>query len=201
MPSTSGRRTDRGLDRLVAFSDGVVAIAITLLVLPLLDLADGDRPTVEVLADSWPRFLAFLVTFAVVASYWIVHHRLFEMVDGYSSLLIWANMLWLATIAFLPFAAQVLGTNDTDDMGVRALYIGALLACTTALALLDVVVLRSPDLWPDGVRPDIDPIGIGVRLGAMSAAFLVGTFVQAVGMWALLLLFLVAPVARRVGRS
>src|SRR5690606_5571513 len=91
------RRTERGLDRLVAFSDGVVAIAITLLVLPLLDVA-ADDSSWHVWSDAGPRMQGFAITFAVVASFWVVHHRLFELIDGYNGRLVWANMLWLATI-------------------------------------------------------------------------------------------------------
>ena len=194
------RRTERGLDRLVAFSDGVVAIAITLLVLPLLDVAD-DVSSSEVWSDAWPRMQGFAITFAVVASFWVVHHRLFELIDGYNGRLVWANMLWLATIAFLPFSSEVVGTGDLDDMTVRALYIGSLVACSVALAVIDVAILRSPDTWPDGERPDIDVTAVVVRLGMMAAAFVIGTFVAPIGLWALLLLFLARPITGWIERG
>ena len=194
------RRTERGLDRLVAFSDGVVAIAITLLVLPLLDVAD-DVSSSHVWSDAWPRMQGFAITFAVVASFWVVHHRLFELIDGYNGRLVWANMLWLATIAFLPFSSEVVGTGDLDDMTVRALYIGSLVACSVALAVIDVAILRSPDTWPGGERPDIDVTAVVVRLGMMAAAFVIGTFVAPVGLWALLLMFLARPIAGWIERG
>lgn len=194
------RRTERGLDRLVAFSDGVVAIAITLLVLPLLDLTDGSTGGSDLIVGSWPRIQAFLITFAVVASFWVVHHRLFELIDGYTGALIWANMLWLATIAFLPFASEVLGVSDLDDPVVRALYIGSLLACSLALALIDVVILRTPEIWPDGERPPIDVVAVVVRIVVTAAAFLLGTFVEVIGLWALLLMFLAQPITRLIER-
>jgi len=194
------RRTERGLDRLVAFSDGVVAIAITLLVLPLLDVAD-DVSSSDVWSDAWPRMQGFAITFAVVASFWVVHHRLFELIDDYNGRLVWANMLWLATIAFLPFSSEVVGTGDLDDTTVRALYIGSLVACSVALAVIDVAILRSPDTWPDGERPDIDVTAVVVRLGVMAAAFVIGTFVAPIGLWALLLLFLARPITGWIERG
>lgn len=194
------RRTERGLDRLVAFSDGVVAIVITLLVLPLLDVAD-DVSSSDVWSDAWPRMQGFAITFAVVASFWVVHHRLFELIDDYNGRLVWANMLWLATIAFLPFSSEVVGTGDLDDMTVRALYIGSLVACSVALAVIDVAILRSPDTWPDGERPDIDVTAVVVRLGVMAAAFVIGTFVAPIGLWALLLLFLARPITGWIERG
>lgn len=194
------RRTERGLDRLVAFSDGVVAIAITLLVLPLLDVAD-DVSSSDVWSDAWPRMQGFAITFAVVASFWVVHHRLFELIDDYNGRLVWANMLWLATIVFLPFSSEVVGTGDLDDMTVRALYIGSLVACSVALAVIDVAILRSPDTWPDGERPDIDVTAVVVRLGVMAAVFVIGTFVAPIGLWALLLLFLARPITGWIERG
>lgn len=194
------RRTERGLDRLVAFSDGVVTIAITLLVLPLLDVAD-DVSSSDVWSDAWPRMQGFAITFAVVASFWVVHHRLFELIDDYNGRLVWANMLWLATIAFLPFSSEVVGTGDLDDMTVRALYIGSLVACSVALAVIDVAILRSPDTWPDGERPDIDVTAVVVRLGVMAATFVIGTFVAPIGLWALLLLFLARPITGWIERG
>jgi len=143
----------------------------------------------------------FAITFAVVASFWVVHHRLFELIDGYNGRLVWANMLWLATIAFLPFSSEVVGTGDLDDMTVRALYIGSLVACSVALAVIDVAILRSPDTWPDGERPDIDVTAVVVRLGVMAAAFVIGTFVAPIGLWALLLLFLARPITGWIERG
>ncbi|MBS1836763.1 MAG: DUF1211 domain-containing protein, partial [Actinobacteria bacterium] len=178
-----GPRSDRALDRVVTFSDGVVAIAITLLVLPLLDLAADGGDFERLMSTAWPRVIAFVVSFAVVANFWLVHHRVLSGIVAVSGPLIWANMLWLATIAFLPFPTEVLGVRDSSEMGVRALYIGSVAACSFALALIDVVILRDPTLWPDGERPDIDLVHIATILGVMVVAFVLGVFVEPIGMW------------------
>src|SRR5690606_37783631 len=157
------------------------------------DVAD-DVSSSHVWSDAWPRMQGFAITFAVVASFWVVHHRLFELIDGYNGRLVWANMLWLATIAFLPFSSEVVGTGDLDDMTVRALYIGSLMACSVALAVIDVAILRSPDTWPDGERPDIDVTAVVVRLGARCAAFVIATFGAPFGL-SVLLLYFVAPLS------
>ena len=86
-------------------------------------------------------------------------------------------------------------------MTVRALYIGSLMACSVALAVIDVAILRSPDTWPGGERPDIDVTAVVVRLGMMAAAFVIGTFVAPVGLWALLLMFLARPIAGWIERG
>src|SRR5918998_5814172 len=82
-PSLRRVRTDRGLDRLVTFLDAVVAIAITLLVLPLVDVLPDEGGTVplgDLLAEEARRFVTFLLSFAVIAQLWLVHHRLVERV-------------------------------------------------------------------------------------------------------------------------
>src|SRR3712207_2209345 len=78
-PSLRRVRTDRGLDRLVTFLDAVVAIAITLLVLPLVDVIPDEGRDVDLgalLADEAGRFGAFALSFAVIAQLWLVHHRI-----------------------------------------------------------------------------------------------------------------------------
>jgi uncharacterized membrane protein len=78
-------RTHEGLDRLITFLDAVVAIAITLLVLPLVDLLAGAAPGTDlaaVLAGNAGQFGAFLLSFAVIARLWWTHHRLGEQVGA-----------------------------------------------------------------------------------------------------------------------
>jgi hypothetical protein len=76
---TRTMRTDRGLDRLVNFSDATVAIAITLLLLPLVDIADEIRRESlgDLLADHVGTLIAFFVSFVVISRLWLSHHRLF----------------------------------------------------------------------------------------------------------------------------
>src|SRR5262245_24860305 len=121
--------TDRGFDRLVFFSDAVVAIAITLLILPVLDRVGRRGSVLDLWHDSRSLLLAFALSFAVIAEFWINHHALFEAVARYNDALVWVNMFWLASIVFLPFPTEVLGVKGTDDAAVRAFYIGSVLAC------------------------------------------------------------------------
>ena len=73
-------RTERGLDRLVNFSDATVAIAITVLLLPLVDIAlEIEKESLgELLWSNIGTIIAFAITFAVIARLWSVHHRIFE---------------------------------------------------------------------------------------------------------------------------
>ena len=96
--------------RIVAFSDGVFSIAITLLVLELKlpeDLANGE--IWSALRDQHEQFLAYAISFAVIARFWIVHHAFFSEVKAFNTRLIGLNMLYLAFIVLIPFSSQVLG--------------------------------------------------------------------------------------------
>jgi uncharacterized membrane protein len=96
--------------RIVAFSDGVFSIAITLLVLELQlpdDLKNGE--IWHSLWDQGEKFLAYGISFAVIARFWLVHHSFFSEVRAFNSRLIALNMLYLAWIVLIPFSSQVLG--------------------------------------------------------------------------------------------
>ncbi|HWO59137.1 MAG TPA: TMEM175 family protein, partial [Umezawaea sp.] len=91
--------TPRDPDRLVLFTDAVVAIAITLLVLPLVDVVTESvaehHTSVQVIAEHRPEIFSFLLSFVVIAQYWVTHHRMFEGVKAYSRPLTVMNLAWL----------------------------------------------------------------------------------------------------------
>ena len=96
--------------RIVAFSDGVFSIAITLLVLELKlpeHLADGELW--HALGEQREQFLAYAISFAVIARFWLVHHSFFSEVKAFDSRLIGLNMLYLGFLVLIPFSSQVLG--------------------------------------------------------------------------------------------
>jgi uncharacterized membrane protein len=96
--------------RIVAFSDGVFSIAITLLVLNLgvgKGISNGDLA--NALWDQRENLLAYALSFAVIGRFWIVHHRFFSEVTGFDNRLIALNMLYLAWIVLIPFTSEVLG--------------------------------------------------------------------------------------------
>jgi len=117
---------EAGVDRIIAFSDGVVAIAITLLILPLTEI---DRPAGatlgNVVVDNWTALFAFALSFAVIANYWTIHHAILRPLRRYNRRLIQLNMLWLAAIVFLPFPTALIA--DGLEGGFSTLYISTLL--------------------------------------------------------------------------
>lgn len=143
------------LGRVVTFSDAVVAVAITLLVIPLVSVtAPGpDRPLIAVITDNWRQIVAFLLTFVIVYILWQGHHRIFENFAAIDDRIITLNGLWLLTVVFLPWPSRML---DIDGNGTQAVW----LYCVTLFlnaALLDLIYRRGrrradllidPDLWP-----------------------------------------------------
>ena len=105
----------RAFDRLVNFSDAIVAVVITVLVLPLADLAIGaDESTAwDVLGDHMGQITTFFFTFFVVAYMWMLHNRIFNQLISFDIPLFWLNLFWLATIAFLPVTSALYGEGDS----------------------------------------------------------------------------------------
>src|SRR3954454_3821630 len=90
-------RTERGLDRFVTFLDAVVAIAITLLVLPLVDVIGGThagRDLASVFSDEAGTFGTFFLSFALIARLWLAHHRIVEGVGAYDGAFLLVNLAW-----------------------------------------------------------------------------------------------------------
>src|SRR5215207_9775995 len=106
--------------RIVAFSDGVFAIAITLLVLQL-DIPEhlpAGSTLFEEIVDQEGDLIAYGISFAVLGKLWLAHHRFFCAVDRFDSVLMGLNLLYLAWIVLVPFTSEVLGDYGDDPDGV-----------------------------------------------------------------------------------
>jgi uncharacterized membrane protein len=94
--------------RLEAFSDGVIAIIVTIMV---LELKVPHSPEPEALLHSWPIFLAYALSFATVGVYWVNHHHLFAIVERVDDGILWANLLLLFFLSLIPFATGYMSEN------------------------------------------------------------------------------------------
>ena len=131
---TSGpKRYERGSEefaRTLALSDGVFAIALTLLVvsigLPTIADAQSASALWAAVADLSPDFVSFVVSFVVIGRYWIAHQRQFSMLARMNGGFIGLNLLYLAGIAFLPFPTDLLGTyfQNPVALGIYAVCVG-----------------------------------------------------------------------------
>jgi uncharacterized membrane protein len=122
--------------RLEAFSDGVFAIAITLLILEVRLPGDEGRSLAHRLADSWPSFLSYVISFVVIGIMWANHHAIFGLVSRASHGLVVANLLLLLCVSFIPFPTKVLGEHLRQagpDQRTAAVFYSATF-CVTAVA-------------------------------------------------------------------
>ena len=100
-----------------AFSDGVFAIAITLLILEIAVPAGSEEDLWGALGDLWPSYLAYLVSFATVGAVWIAHTVITEYLDHADSVLLRLNLLLLVLISFLPFPTKLLRADRMQTSG------------------------------------------------------------------------------------
>ena len=131
-------------DRVVAFSDAVFAIAITLLILPLTELNPAAEDLSQELRKLTPEILSFVIGFAVIGIYWLSHHAWFSRVRTVDDRLLRINLWLLACVVFLPFPTAVLGTRGGS---VGTVFFAAAVAVTGAVfATTWAYLLRHPDL-------------------------------------------------------
>lgn len=184
----------RNPDRLVLFTDAVVAIAVTLLILPLVDVVTESQAekldAVHVITDHKTQIYTFLLSFVVITRFWLSHHRMFEHVRAYNNRLIELNMVWLLFIVILPFPTQIVGAY-TSDRFTSGLYIGTIVAlsiCQTALTLL----IRGHKELEQEANPVTNREVVGsVTFSVLGVvAFLLAALVPGVDFYALFVLFL-----------
>ena len=131
--------------RLVSFSDGVFAIAITLLAFQLRvpRIANGLSASelLNALGRDAHQFVVFGVSFAVIGNYWVVHHRAFHHMSGHDRALAYVNLVFLFTLSFLPFSANLFG-QYRDNRTAVVFYGASLAAVSLSFALVWFTALR-----------------------------------------------------------
>ncbi|EJN61007.1 TMEM175 family protein [Halogranum rubrum] len=157
-------------DRLLALSDGVIAIAITLLVLeihvPTIPAGNPAAVLSAVLAQQWHEFFAYVLSFLVIGLYWVLHRRVFVHIDRHNRGVLWLNLVFLLFVAFLPYATSVFVTYP-GQFGV-AFYAGVQALTGFSLTLL----------WGYASRKHLVEAGLGSRTVEIQAArFLVSPLV------------------------
>jgi uncharacterized membrane protein len=148
----SALRGDAG--RLEAFSDGVLAIAITLLILEVRVEPEDGESLAHALHASLPQLGAFAASFLQIGIIWANHHSLFRLVDQVDQMLLLENLLLLATVSFLPFPTGLVAEHTSGDDGRTAalLYGATLTASAVAFNLIWRRVSRR-GLMISGVSP------------------------------------------------
>ena len=189
----------RDLERLLTFVDAVVAIAITLLVLPLAEIG-GEVERVgawELLRTHTDELLGFGLSFVVIARLWVGQHRIVSGLVRQNTALIWLLLAWAFTIVFLPFPTSLVTTTDHDPLA-KILYVGTMAVSSAVLALVAWVIRRDRRLRDRDEAPDV------VTSASVTGAFLLALAIMLLfpdlGYWPLLLLAVVGPVEGLIRR-
>lgn len=130
--------------RLEAFSDGVIAIIITIMVLELKVPHGADWAALQPL---WPVFISYVLSFAYLAIYWNNHHHLFKVAERVNGAILWANMHLLFWLSLFPFATAWMGENHFAPLPT-AVYGATLLMAALSWYILQVTIKRHQG--PDG---------------------------------------------------
>jgi uncharacterized membrane protein len=193
---------EASVDRVIAFSDGVVAIAITLLILPLTEIEPAEGATLaNVAIDNSGALFAFALSFAVIANYWIIHKDIFRPLRRHNPGLVLLNMLWLAAIVFLPFPTSLI--EDGLDGGFGTLCISTLLAVSVLNLVMANYLAHHLELT-DGegtAESRQHVVASAFTVGALVVALVISFFSPSAGIWALLLLFPAQIIAGRLPRK
>ena len=126
--------------RVETFADGVMAIAITLLVLDLKVPTATAHETIGVqLRHQWPSYVAFIVSFLTIGIMWVNHHHMFKLIERTTHAFLMLNVLFLMPICFLPFPTSLVAQNFHDDRKLPAVVYGLTML---AIAIMFNVVWR-----------------------------------------------------------
>ena len=200
--------TDHGhreLDRLIFFSDAILAIVMTLLILEIRapDNVPSDVAATEVpnlVWALWPKFFSYVLSFLVIGTYWIAHHQTFRYVRSYNRTLLWLNLVFLLSISFIPFPTDLLGEYGELRFSV-IVYAASLGMARLLLAVVWWYIVAGPirtgdELDPGMARyhlfrslaiPALFFLSIGISLVSVNAAVAswLLLFVADVVMWRL----------------
>jgi uncharacterized membrane protein len=200
--TTLGSSRERDITRLINFSDAIVAIAATLLILPLAERAtQGDITSFSALVnESGRQILIFLLSFIVICRMWLTHHRLLKSVVGFTLPLFWLNALWLLSIVFLPFPTEILGTSNGMNAFASGIYISTMLITFLSGLFMQWLIIRSPHLLADHAVREQRIYRPVVAVACTTAALILSIAVPPVGPWSLCLLLLSGPIDRVVLR-
>ena len=126
---------EEGIGRILALSDGVYAIALTLLALEIaVPATTNDARLPKALLGLWLRYIAYLLSFVVIARFWVTHRLTFRLIGCGDDTLVWLNLLLLMFVAFLPFPTAVLGEHIRSSAAAVFYAISVLLASLASAA-------------------------------------------------------------------
>jgi uncharacterized membrane protein len=164
--------------RIEAFSDGVFAIAITLLVLEIHVPEDPEEGLGRALLDQWPAYASYVVSFFVIGIIWINHHAVFDHLVRADRTLLFLNLLLLLFVALLPWPTNLLATymqeGGADERVAAVVYSGTMTAMGAAFGALWTYATRHGTLLGETLSP--------AEVQRLTRRFVVGTPVYLLSM-------------------
>jgi uncharacterized membrane protein len=174
----------RGLrtGRLEAFSDGVFAIAITLLVLDIALPAGASRHLLRSIVELWPSYLAYVASFSTIGATWLGHNAITEYLERVNTVFVRLNLLLLLVIAFLPFPTRLFADyigQDSDERVAATIYGLTFLVASTLLLVLWRYALHAGLVRPDANDEEIQLLTqrLTPGLGGYVVLIIAGLFV------------------------
>lgn len=176
--------------RLAGFSDGVFAVAATLLVFNIAAPPPGHGPLWDALRYRWPSFAAYVVSFLIIGIIWVNHHGLFQQIARVDRPLLFLNVFLLLVVVFIPFATRLLSEylqSGPDSHVAAAVYSTTMLLMAVAMSLIWAYAVYHPDLLEDRLDPKAArstlprfSSGTLVYVGTIAVAFVNATLCLAV---------------------
>lgn len=191
-------RKRRGFDRFLFFTDAVTAIAVTLLILPVVDAvtqtSSKDMAVSDLLAESQGEILGFLLSFAVIIILWMAHQRVFELVGSYSPSLMLLGIVWLLSIALLPFTTALIA-DHADEQATVLLYVGNVAVSVYSLGVSTWVLSRQPDLLMRGAMIASDDLTVAtLDILLVTITFTIALVIPGVKMGIMAVMLLAGPI-------
>lgn len=208
MPETraQSRETQLESSRMIAFSDGVVAIAATLLILPLVDINLPDsspeaqqNPLGYVWAENSSLITGFVISWSVIMVFWFVHHRIFANVKAITSSIIMLNTIWLFAVVVLPFPTNLLSqVSESDSNAYRQVvvfYVVTMLSMSILLGLIGRELRLNPSLLVNDSKAGAHDGQMRSRITIVifSAVLVAALIVPTYALYGLTALFLADP--------
>ena len=190
---------------MVMFSDAVVAIALTLLVLPLVDieLPEGVEGGWEQLHHIWEadgsKIVSFFISWIAIIIFWLVHHRLFNDIEKLNGGIVRFNIVWLLAIVFLPFPTNLIGQLENgigDERAIVVLYLFDLFVISGSLLMVALSAARDPECLAEDVTPEDlkSPLRGYVNVGYLALLVIVACFNAELALWGLIGIAFIGPI-------
>jgi uncharacterized membrane protein len=135
-----------GTDRIVAFTDAVVAIAITVLLLPLAEVTVPEGVSLgDVIRENSALIGGLSLSWVIIAVFWLVHHRLFDRILFFDGLTVRLNFAWMFAVALMPLPTNIL-IESQSSTEIAAFYVGWLTLVSALLLLIQIHARRTPGM-------------------------------------------------------